>query len=94
MLSDLQHWGVDKMEGGAVTITGQIVCTDTARWGVQREFHRRLKKRFEELGIEIANPTQTVVLVSRAGPETAPVSQTAAAPEADQPRRNHPEAAQ
>jgi len=94
MLSDLQLWGVDKIEGGAVTIAGQIVCTDTARWGVQREFHRRLKKRFEELGIEIANPTQTVVLVSRAGPETAPVSQTAAPPEADQPRRNHPEAAQ
>ncbi len=94
MLSDLQLWGVDKIEGGAVTIAGQIVCTDTARWSVQREFHRRLKKRFEELGIEIANPTQTVLLVSRAGPETAPVSQTAAAPEADQPRRNHPEAAQ
>jgi len=94
MLSDLQLWGVDKIEGGAVTIAGQIVCTDTARWSVQREFHRRLKKRFEELGIEIANPTQTVLLVSRAGPETAPVSQTVAAPEADQPRRNHPEAAQ
>lgn len=69
MLSDLQLWGVDKIEGAVVTIAGQIVCTDSARWGVQREFHRRMKKRFEELGIEIANPTQTVVLLTPPGQE-------------------------
>ena len=67
MLSDLQLWGVDKIEGAVVTIAGQIVCTDSARWGVQREFHRRMKKRFEELGIEIANPTQTVLLLTPPG---------------------------
>jgi hypothetical protein len=31
-------------------------------WLTGREFNRRLKKRFEELGIELANPTQTVML--------------------------------
>ncbi len=62
MRSDLQLWGVDKVDGSVVTIVGQIACTDTGRWGVQREFNRRMKKRFQELGIEIANPTQTVVL--------------------------------
>ncbi|MGC8523071.1 MAG: mechanosensitive ion channel family protein [Acidibrevibacterium sp.] len=67
MLSDLQLWGVDKIEGAVVTIAGQIVCTDSARWGVQREFQRRMKKRFEELGIEIANPTQTVLLLTPPG---------------------------
>ncbi len=82
MLSDLQLWGVDKIEGAVVTIAGQIVCTDSARWGVQREFHRRMKKRFEELGIEIANPTQTVLLLTPPGQEVpaqaAPVRREAA----------------
>ncbi len=85
MLSDLQLWGVDKIEGSVVTIAGQIVCTDKARWGVQREFHRRMKKRFEELGIEIANPTQTVLLLPAAGQEM---------PAAAAPAKHEQEAAQ
>jgi small-conductance mechanosensitive channel len=60
MLSDLQLWGVDHVTGAAVTITGQIVCTDSGRWPVQREFNRRMKRRFETLGIEIFNPLQSI----------------------------------
>jgi len=60
--SDLQLWGVDRIDGSVVTILGQIECTDTGRWGVQREFNRRVKKRFEELGIRMANPTRTIIL--------------------------------
>jgi moderate conductance mechanosensitive channel len=62
MLSDLQLWGVDKVDASQVTILGQIVCTASGRWGVQREFNRRMKNRFQSLGIEIANPTQTIVI--------------------------------
>ncbi len=62
MLSDLQLWGVDKLDGAGATITGQIVCIDTGRWPVQREFNRRLKKRFQEAGVEIYNPARTVVV--------------------------------
>ncbi|HTH99091.1 MAG TPA: mechanosensitive ion channel domain-containing protein, partial [Stellaceae bacterium] len=62
MLSDLQLWGVDKVEASTVTMVGQIVCKDTGRWGVQREYNRRLKRRFQEEDIEIANPTQTIVV--------------------------------
>jgi small-conductance mechanosensitive channel len=61
MRSDLQLWGVDKVDAGMVTVVGQIVCTDGGRWGVQREFNRRLNIRFKELGIQIATPTQTVI---------------------------------
>ncbi|WP_428487186.1 mechanosensitive ion channel domain-containing protein [Rhodopila sp.] len=60
MLSDLQLWGVDKVDGAGVTIAGQIVCTDTGRWTVQREFNRRMKRRFQELGIGIYNPIQKI----------------------------------
>ncbi len=60
MLSDLQLWGVDKVDGASVTIAGQIVCTDSGRWAVQREFNRRMKRRFQEIGIRVFNPVQTV----------------------------------
>jgi small-conductance mechanosensitive channel len=60
MRSDLQLWGVDKVDSGIVTIVGQIVCTDSGRWGVQREFNRRMALRFKELGIRIATPVQTI----------------------------------
>ena len=62
MRSDLQLWGVDNVDGHTATIVGQIVCTDSGRWGVQREFNRRLKKRFAELGIRLAAPLQTIIL--------------------------------
>jgi small-conductance mechanosensitive channel len=61
MLSDLQLWGVDKVDGASVTIAGQVVCTDSGRWNVQREFNRRMKKRLEELGIELYNPVQRMI---------------------------------
>jgi moderate conductance mechanosensitive channel len=54
MLGDLQLFGVDQVRPWGVTITGQIVCTDTGRWPVQREFNRRMKKRFEELKIALS----------------------------------------
>ncbi|HXA20751.1 MAG TPA: mechanosensitive ion channel domain-containing protein [Acetobacteraceae bacterium] len=71
MLSDLQLWGVDKVDGGGVTIAGQVVCTDSGRWSVQREFNRRMKKRFDELGIEIYNPVQRMVAFTQMANESA-----------------------
>jgi moderate conductance mechanosensitive channel len=59
---DLALWGVDKIDAGVVTILGQIECTDAGRWSVQREFNRRMKKRFQELGIEIAVPAAIMVV--------------------------------
>ncbi len=60
---DLDLWGVDKVNASLVTIVGQIECTVAGRWPVQREFYRRMKKRFQELGIEIARPSQTTVVL-------------------------------
>ena len=62
MLSDIQLWGVDKVDGASVTIAGQIPCTDSGRWPVQREFNRQVRMRFHELGIAIFNPVQTYVV--------------------------------
>ncbi|NPT57224.1 mechanosensitive ion channel family protein [Paraburkholderia elongata] len=56
ILSDFSFWGVDGVDGSAVTLAGQIQCRDSARWGVQREFNRRIVDQFSARGIEIANP--------------------------------------
>jgi small-conductance mechanosensitive channel len=70
--SDLALWGVDKIDGNYVTILGQIECTDDGRWSVQREFNRRMKMRFQELGIEIAAPNHATIYLQNfnAGAET------------------------
>lgn len=59
---DLELWGVDKVDGSMATIVGQIRCTDSGRWPVQREFNRRMKRLFQERGIEIAAPGQTILM--------------------------------
>ncbi len=62
MLSDLQLWGVDKVDATSATLLGQIVCTDGGRWAVQREFNRRVKRRFQDLGIQMPTPVQDLVI--------------------------------
>jgi small-conductance mechanosensitive channel len=92
MRSDLQLWGVDKVDAGVVTITGQIVCTDAGRWAVQREFNRRMMIRFKELGITIATPVTTVLNhVVREAP--VPVQQIAESAPANQMTESPPPAA-
>ena len=60
--SDLELWGIDKVDGSMASIVGQIRCTDSGRWPVQREFNRRMKRRFQECGIEIASSGQTILV--------------------------------
>jgi small-conductance mechanosensitive channel len=81
---DFDLWGVDKVDASMATIAGQIECTDTGRWPVQREFYRRMKKRFQELGIEIATPSQATVVLQHL-PLTKP--DTAAADGPEEPAR-------
>jgi small-conductance mechanosensitive channel len=71
---DLELWGVDKVDGSMASIVGQIRCTDSGRWPVQREFNRRMKRRFQECGIEIASAGQTILMQIPAPADTAPDS--------------------
>ena len=68
---DLELWGVDKVDGTMASIVGQIRCTDSGRWPVQREFNRRMKRRFQECGIEIASAGQTILMQVAAPAEIA-----------------------
>jgi moderate conductance mechanosensitive channel len=76
ILSDFSLWGVDQLGDFAVTIKGQVQTTAAGRWPVQREINRRVKKRFEALGIEIPFPVHTV-LVGDAAPRHLPGLQRA-----------------
>jgi len=60
--SDLDLWGIDKVDGSMVSMVGQIRCTDSGRWPVQREFNRRMKLRFQESRIEIVGSNQTFLI--------------------------------
>lgn len=90
MRSDLQLWGVDKVDNGVVSIVGQIVCTDGGRWAVQREFNRRMNIRFKELGIKIATPRQTVFTHNEPSPEPKQVGREDAPPPAETVRESPP----
>ncbi|UFN51421.1 mechanosensitive ion channel [Roseomonas sp. OT10] len=96
ILDDFALWGVDKVDGATVTVLGQMKCRDTGRWGVQREFNRRIKMRFQELGIRIGVPAQAVI-VSRPQPArgeeegAAPAREEAGRPQAE--RESPPPAA-
>jgi small-conductance mechanosensitive channel len=59
---DLELWGVDKVDGSMAQVVGQIRCSADGRWPVQREFNRRMKRRFQECGIEIASGSQTILM--------------------------------
>jgi small-conductance mechanosensitive channel len=60
ILEPLEVLGVDQFADSAVIIKARIKTRPIKQWMVGREFNRRMKKRFDELGIEIPFPHQTV----------------------------------
>ena len=51
--ADLEILGVERLADSGVLIRCRIKTDPTARWMVGREFNRRIKQRFDQLGIEI-----------------------------------------
>ncbi|RQZ41301.1 mechanosensitive ion channel protein [Burkholderia sp. Bp9090] len=72
ILSDFSYWGIDQVDGAAIALAGQIQCKDSARWGVQREFNRRIAVLFRERGIRIANPQRSLVAYDDGSRPVAP----------------------
>lgn len=56
----LEMMGVDKFTDSAVVIKSRLKTEPGKQWMVMREFNRRMKIRFDELGIEIPFPQMTV----------------------------------
>ena len=60
ILGELEMLGVDDFGDSQVTIKFRIKTLPIKQWEVSREFRRRLKNRFDELGIEIPFPHRTL----------------------------------
>lgn len=60
ILEPIQIMGVDQLADSAVVIRARIKTRPIQQWNVRREFFRRMKKRFDELNIEIPFPHTTV----------------------------------
>lgn len=60
ILGDLEMLGVDDFGDSQVTIKFRMKTLPIKQWEVSREFKRRLKNRFDELGIEIPFPHRTL----------------------------------
>ena len=60
LLGPLEVLGVQALADSAVIIRARLKTIPGKQWATGREFNRRMKKRFDELGIEIPFPHTTV----------------------------------
>jgi small-conductance mechanosensitive channel len=56
----IEIMGLDKFADSAVIVRARLTTKPIKQWEVGREFNRRMKRRFDELGIEIPFPHQTI----------------------------------
>ena len=52
--------GVQSLDDSAVVIRAKMRVRAGTQWSMKREFNRRMKNRFDELGIEIPFPQRTI----------------------------------
>jgi len=62
ILEPLEILGLDKFADSAVIIKAFIKTKPICQWSIGREFNRRMKVRFDELGIEIPFPHVTLYM--------------------------------
>jgi small conductance mechanosensitive channel len=60
IMTPVEVLGLDKFADSAMVIKARIKTRPSRQWDVGREFNRRLKKAFDELGIEIPFPHITL----------------------------------
>jgi len=94
ILEPMEVLGVDKFADSAVIIKVRIKTRPIRQWAIAREFNRRMKKRFDALGIEIPFPYRTIQLLAEgqkaeppqkaSPPAESPAPVTPAAPAPDE----------
>lgn len=60
IVEPMEIFGIERFEASAIIITGRFKTLPQKQGGVLREFNRRMKKRFDELGIEMPYPQTTL----------------------------------
>jgi len=67
ILEDMEMLGVDAFTDSAVIIKCRMKTLPIKQWEVAREYRRRLKNKFDELGIEIPFPHRTLYWGTKQG---------------------------
>ncbi len=62
IVEPLEIMGLDRFDDSAVIIRARITTRPIQQWRVGREFNKRMKKVFDERGIEIPFPHRTVYM--------------------------------
>lgn len=91
----LEVVGIDRFDASSVVIKARLKTAPTKQWMVAREFNRRMKKRFDELGIEIPFPHTTLYFGEDRSGRAAPAHIRLDAPPASPPpsSKDNPSAA-
>lgn len=78
ILEPMEIMGVDAFAESAVVIKARIKTKPAQQWSVGREYNRRLKKAFDEKGIEIPFPHRTLTWADSSSPIQALLGRKAA----------------
>ncbi len=62
IVEPLEVMGLDRFDDSAVVIRARITTRPIQQWRVGREFNKRMKKAFDERGIEIPFPHRTIYM--------------------------------
>jgi moderate conductance mechanosensitive channel len=62
ILEPLEIMGLDRFEDSAIIIRARITTLPIQQWRVGREFNKRMKKVFDQRGIEIPFPHRTIYM--------------------------------
>ncbi len=68
ILEEIEIFGLDSFGDSSVVIKGRIKTQPSEQWNVGREFLRRIKRTFDDEGIEIPFPYRTLVVGSTSEP--------------------------
>jgi small conductance mechanosensitive channel len=64
----MEVMGVDSFGDSAVVIKARLKTKPVQQWSVGREYRRRLKKAFDEQGVEIPFPYRTITWADSSNP--------------------------
>jgi moderate conductance mechanosensitive channel len=85
IIEDIEIFGVDQFADSAVVIKGRIKTRPIKQWEVGREYRRRLKRAFDDAGVEIPFPHRTLYLGDQPDSPLAKLAGAAKARSAAQP---------
>jgi len=74
ILEPIEVMGLDKFDDSALIIKARTKTVPIKQWSVAREFNRRMKKAFDERGIEIPFPHRTIYMGQDKKGDSPPVN--------------------